>query len=397
MIRLLLFMTPFFVFSNIISYPFTLYAATPPLQDKLAPQTLEAKIQNGHTKFPSVNFGETVYSIIRHHGFNDTQVRAALAADILPQHFTLSTGERYRVIKSSTHKAAEVKFYDLVRDISYVFWRDGKDGGAYSKQESFHLETKTAEGEVVGSLMASITQIVPNPLIAMRFMDAYALDFYLPKVLQKGARFHLVYQEKYDGKHKVGYGEVLRTQVEIQGQMHPRFFVAHNGGGSFILPEDSHASRPLYSPVAYMRISSFFNPRRLHPITRRRQPHNGVDFELPTGTPIYTAGNGTVLRTGKNRAAGNYVVIRHANGYESYYNHLDTIQDNIKSGVRVKSGQTIGTIGCTGFCTKPHLHFAIKKNGQYVDPIGHIRAYPYQSKDFIAQTRSQLAARVVEL
>ncbi|MEZ4870859.1 MAG: M23 family metallopeptidase [Bdellovibrionales bacterium] len=95
---------------------------------------------------------------------------------------------------------------------------------------------------------------------------------------------------------------------------------------------DLQESRPLYAPVNYVRISSEFKRRQYHPIKKRRIAHLGIDFELPAGEPVYTAGKGVVLRKGKNRAAGRYVVVKHANNIESYYNHLESIDPKIKVG-----------------------------------------------------------------
>ena len=117
-------------------------------------------------------------------------------------------------------------------------------------------------------------------------------------------------------------------------------------------PDGEGHDKPLYSPVAYQHYSSLFKPRRFHPIKKRRQAHLGLDFELPAGHAVYTVQSGRVLRTGKNRAAGNFVVVRHQSGLESYYNHLQSISPEVKKGRQVFNGQKLGTIGCTGYCTK---------------------------------------------
>lgn len=125
----------------------------------------------------------------------------------------------------------------------------------------------------------------------------------------------------------------------------------------------------LRTPLQYERISSVFNPTRMHPILRRVVPHNGVDFAAATGTPMWAAADGEVTWAGPKGANGNLVSIRHANGYESHYAHMHRIQRGIAVGVEVTQRQLIGTVGTTGRSTGPHLHFGLKHHGRFVDPL----------------------------
>lgn len=326
-------------------------------------------------RFEKIKMGDTITSILRNHGFSDNQIGQVLRHDLPFKQFTLVPGEKYRV-HNFAPKSQEIKFYLKPSDDVFVLWRDQDRAGAQMKQEEFTIKTRSVSGEVVGSLVASIYDKVPDKWIAYRFMDAYAFDFKLPKGLQRGDKFSLSFEEKYDDGIFISYGEVLSTGLEIKGKMYNRYYVENaEGGGSFIDADSLVSQRPFYAPVSYVRISSHFNPRRKHPIKRHRIPHMGVDFELPAGEAVLSVQDGKVLRTGKNRAAGRFVVVRHSNGVESYYNHLQAVAKNIRPGVYVKSGQVLGEIGCTGYCTKPHLHFAMKKGGRFVDPVKLLKSY----------------------
>jgi murein DD-endopeptidase MepM/ murein hydrolase activator NlpD len=125
----------------------------------------------------------------------------------------------------------------------------------------------------------------------------------------------------------------------------------------------------LRTPCRYDRISSRFNPRRMHPILRRVVPHNGVDYAAGSGTPIWAAADGKVTFAAPKGANGNLVSIRHADGYETLYAHLNGFARGIKSGVQVKQRQVIGYVGTTGRSTGPHLHFALKRHGRFLDPL----------------------------
>lgn len=119
-------------------------------------------------------------------------------------------------------------------------------------------------------------------------------------------------------------------------------------------------------PVPGAPISSRFNPKRMHPVLHRIQPHNGTDFGAPTGTPIYAAFRGVIESAGPAGACGNAVQIQHANGISTGYCHMSRFA-NIKAGQHVGTRQIIGYVGTTGRSTGPHLHFFAKKNGVFFD------------------------------
>jgi murein DD-endopeptidase MepM/ murein hydrolase activator NlpD len=125
----------------------------------------------------------------------------------------------------------------------------------------------------------------------------------------------------------------------------------------------------LRAPLRYDHVSSRFNPRRMHPILRRVVPHNGVDYAAGTGAPVWAAAHGTVTFAGVRGANGNLVSIRHADGYETHYAHLSRIERGMEPGTNVRQRQVIGYVGSTGRSTGPHLHFGLKRNGRFVDPV----------------------------
>ncbi|MCA9577849.1 MAG: peptidoglycan DD-metalloendopeptidase family protein [Polyangiales bacterium] len=125
----------------------------------------------------------------------------------------------------------------------------------------------------------------------------------------------------------------------------------------------------LRTPLQYERISSLFDPQRLHPILRRIVPHNGVDFAAATGTTLWAAADGEITWAGPKGPNGNLVSIRHENGYESHYAHMHRIQRGITVGAQVTQRQVIGSVGTTGRSTGPHLHFGLKHHGRFVDPL----------------------------
>ena len=98
--------------------------------------------------------------------------------------------------------------------------------------------------------------------------------------------------------------------------------------------------------------------------------HPGIDIGVPSGTPIHAAGSGTVVWCGWMSGYGNLVMIDHHNGLATLYGHQSRIA--VSCNQQVSTGETIGYVGCTGFCTGPHLHFEVRLNGTPVDPLGYL-------------------------
>lgn len=133
--------------------------------------------------------------------------------------------------------------------------------------------------------------------------------------------------------------------------------------------EDGRSLRKpfLRSPLKFSRVTSGFNPRRFHPVLKRRRPHNGTDFGAPTGTPVRVVADGKVLRAGWAGGHGRFVKVQHDGGYATSYSHLSSIA--VKRGQRISQGTLVGKVGSTGLATGPHLHFQMWKGGRYVDPM----------------------------
>jgi len=122
------------------------------------------------------------------------------------------------------------------------------------------------------------------------------------------------------------------------------------------------------TPINGARLSSGYGMRR-HPILGYSRMHRGTDFAAPTGTPILAAGDGAIVRAGPYGSYGNYIRIRHANGYETSYAHMSRFGRGMRAGARVRQGQVIGYVGTTGRSTGPHLHYEVMLRGRQMNPM----------------------------
>lgn len=330
-----------------------------------------------------VMLGDNLISILRQQGFSEREREQILAADKGLRELFLTLDTRYLVRRSPNQ--IELQIFDSQTSEAFFIQKKGSQIQASSHNPRYEIKHTTVEGRVFGSLMGSILGKIKSNWVATRFTDAYVFDLESPRDVARGARFNITVEKKYVDGQFIKYGEVLETSLEIAGMPVKKKFVRYRNGGVFFAASDLLENRPFYAPVEYIKVASPFKPKRFHPITRRLQPHLGIDFELPEGEAIFAPRSGTVIRYGRNRAAGNYIVLLHANGIETSYNHLSKIDKRIRQGLRVSTGEKIGEVGCTGYCTRAHLHFAVKKNGRMVNPVKYLKSYPSQMESMLEE------------
>jgi murein DD-endopeptidase MepM/ murein hydrolase activator NlpD len=150
------------------------------------------------------------------------------------------------------------------------------------------------------------------------------------------------------------------------------------------------------SPLPLARITSRFNPKRMHPVLHVVMPHNGIDFGASSGTPVYASATGTVHSAGDGGPCGNMVQIEHASGLTTAYCHLSKFAPGLHAGQHVEARQLVGFVGQTGRATGPHLHFAVKRGATFIDPMGlkmdGVRTLPPADRDAFAKKRAELDA-----
>jgi murein DD-endopeptidase MepM/ murein hydrolase activator NlpD len=242
-----------------------------------------------------------------------------------------------------------------------------EQGGYTAKldKKELHYQYNYAEAEITANFWnAGINAgLTPNQIMALAGIFGWDIDFALD--IRKGDRFKLLYQEKVVEGEVVGKGNIIAATFTNQGTTFKAILDEQSGN---YYDEKGRAMKKAFlrSPLDFRRVSSNFNPRRLHPVTGKIRPHRGTDYVAPVGTPIWAAGDGVVLKSSYNRFNGNYVFIKHSNTYVTKYLHLT--RRKVKTGQRVKQGQTIGTLGGTGRVTGPHLHYEFLVHGVHKNP-----------------------------
>lgn len=210
---------------------------------------------------------------------------------------------------------------------------------------------------------------VPNSIIGS-MIKALSYDVDFQRDVQAGDTFDVMFEGYYDAKGKlIRTGEMLFASVTLAG--HPiamyRFEDAQGSVGFYNDKGESLKKGLLRTPVDGAKITSGFG-MRMHPLLGYTKMHKGIDFGVPSGTPIMAAGDGTVEKAGYNGAYGNYVRIRHSNNFGTAYAHMSRISQGLYAGKHVAQGQIIGFVGATGRATGPHLHYEILQGNAQVNP-----------------------------
>lgn len=257
---------------------------------------------------------------------------------------------------------------------------------------------RLASGVVRSTLRAAADEAgVPDGVVRQmaRIFDG-SVD--VQRALRKGDRFSLVYETlEADGGEELRAGRVLSAEIEHRGRQHQALWFAEKGqAGSYYSFDGRGMQRTfLSSPLRVpLNMTSAFG-MRVHPVTRERKGHTGVDYGAPRGTPVYTVGPGTVEFAGTQSGYGKIVIVRHRDhAIETRYAHLSRI--DVKEGDTVAAGDAVGAVGSTGVATGPHLHFEWRINGDPVNPVPQLANYREPSP-LSAAGKKALAARAGEM
>ena len=278
----------------------------------------------------------------------------------------LRSNRPYSILNQDTTNAADFFIYQP-GPFNYIVYSLKDSVFAQEFRNPVDTVIRTGAGTIEHSLWVTMSRNGMNPALISKMEDALAwiVDFHH---VQPGDKFKLFYEERLINGEPVGIGRLLGANfINRSGDNYALYYESENYSGYFDLEGRPMKRAFLRAPVRYTRISSGYNPRRMHPVLRKVRPHLGTDYAAPHGTEIFAVADGTISRAAYNSGNGNYVRIRHDNVYETQYLHMSRFANGIRPGVRVRQGQVIGYVGATGLATGPHVCFRFWKNGIQVD------------------------------
>ena len=224
------------------------------------------------------------------------------------------------------------------------------------------------ENIILQSLYKAATDenIPANTIIEFARIYGFQVDF--QRDIRKQDKFQIMYEIFLNEKNEiVETGEILFANLKLSGQDNSLYYFDKDGSeGHYDKNGKSVKKALMKTPINGARLSSPFGMRK-HPIDGFNKMHRGTDFAAPMGTPIMASGDGVVKKAGWCGGGGNCIKIKHNSTYQTIYAHMSKFARGIKTGVRVKQGQTIGYVGSTGKSTGPHLHYEVLVNGKKVN------------------------------
>lgn len=316
---------------------------------------------------------------------------------------TARVGDQYRLVVAQSGDIARLE-YDTGPLDRYVVRQEEGDIVAIKRAVQTRTELVEVGCAIKSSIYESFQRCGERAALASRFVDILAWDVDFFQDIRKGDEFKVVVEKKtVDGEQFAGYGNILALEYTGKfGQQRLFWFDDPDGEASGYYKEDGKAARKEFikTPLKFTRISSGYSHNRFHPVLHKLKKHLAVDYAAPVGTPVWSVAAGTVTYAGPKGPSGNLVAVQHANGYTTYYAHLQKFAKGIKVGARIDQKSPIGNVGVTGRTTGAHLHFALKHKGRFVNPqtvkyttanpvpVEHLEAY----KEMVEERLKQLEA-----
>ena len=366
--------------------------AVPPNTTVLAKPSLDydalADLEGRETLVVKVGEKDSLRKILIRAGADSWQAKAMVesARNVFPES-SLKAGHEVRItlVPSLTQKdrkePARFSVFSGGHDHLVSVMRSAAGEFVSNKSPSIEQEIANAalgdndrasSSSVYASLYyAGLLQHIPPDTI-MKIMKVHASETDFRRRLRPGDAVELFFDMKDDPSAEAPPGELLYTAI-TSGSDTYRFYRFRTADGLVdYYDEDGNNSKKflMRRPVRgeNVRLTSGFGPR-FHPLLNEKRMHSGVDWATSPGTPILAAGSGVIQEAGRKGQYGNYIRIRHPNGYHTAYGHMLRFRKGIARGDKVRQGEIIGYVGSTGLASGPHLHYEVLINSRFVDPL----------------------------
>jgi murein DD-endopeptidase MepM/ murein hydrolase activator NlpD len=347
-----------------------------------------ADLEGRETLVVKVGENDSLRKILIRAGADSWQARGMVEAarNVFPES-SLSAGQEVRItlVPSLTQKdrkePARFSVFSGGHDHLVSVMRNAAGEFVASKSPSIEEEIANAalgdndrasSSSVYASVYyAGLLQHIPADTI-MKIMKIHATETDFRRHLRPGDSIEMFFDMKDDPTAESPPGELLYTAITSGGETYRFYRFRTSDGLVDYYDENGNNSKKflMRRPVRgeNVRLTSGFGPR-FHPLLNEKRMHTGVDWATSPGTPILAAGTGVIEEAGRKGQYGNYIRIRHPNGYHTAYGHMLRFRKGIVPGTKVRQGEIIGYVGSTGLASGPHLHYEVLINGRFVDPL----------------------------
>ena len=335
------------------------------------------------TRVIKIEKGDNLMGVLIRANIERTEAHSAIQSlkSVYDPRRNLNVGDKLQITlypkNNNLKKNNAIKYFlsSLIIPISYDLLIEVKlnEKGKYEvskNKPNVQKKVIVKSGKINSSLFVDGNRIgIPQRVLA-ELIRIYSFDIDFQRDIWQGDEFELMYEQFLSENGDIVHeGDIQYSKITLRKTEIPLYKYTTNKGNTDYFNKKGKSVRKtlMRTPIDGARLSSRFGKRK-HPILGYNRMHAGVDFAAPKGTPIYAAGNGTIIRIGRNGGYGKYIRIRHNGTYQTAYAHLSNYSRGMRNGKRVKQGQVIGYVGSTGVSTGPHLHYEVLRNGKKINP-----------------------------
>jgi murein DD-endopeptidase MepM/ murein hydrolase activator NlpD len=315
--------------------------------------------------------GDTLANALSRLKIDDLEIQHLLATDTMRQLASnIRAGKR---IQATTTQDGQLQTIQFERGDAPALTVRRQGEGFVTEESSELQETRVVmrSGRILSSLYGATDSAGIPDKIADKMAETFSTSLDFREDLRRGDTFSVIYTVNYRNGEPIAVGKLLAAEYVNAGKPYRAvLFRDPSGREAYYTPEGESMKKGfLRSPLEFSRVTSNFSKSRLHPVLGYARAHTGVDFGAPTGTRVKATGDATVEFAGRKGGYGNLVILRHHNGYETYYGHLSAFASGIRRGRAVSQGQVIAYVGATGVATGPHLHYEVRIAGKPYNPL----------------------------
>lgn len=349
----------------------TLNTAPETIAEAIALPTLATASTTTFVRESMTQSGDTLSSALSRMKIDDLEIQRLLSADAVHQlASSLRAGSPIQATTTQDGQLLAIQF-GRANEPSLMVRRQGDTYVAEENDQLIESRVVMRSARILSSLYGATDSAGIPDKIADQMAETFSTNLDFRNDLRRNDTFSVIYTVNYRNGEPIGAGKLLAAEFISGGKTHRAvLFQDRSGREDYYTPEGTSLKKGfLRSPLEFSRVTSSFSTSRLHPLLGFHRAHTGVDFGAPTGTRVKATGDATVAFAGVKGGYGNLVILRHQNGYETYYAHLSAFAPGIRPGRSINQGDVIAYVGSTGASTGPHLHYEVRIAGAPYNPM----------------------------
>lgn len=311
-----------------------------------------------------VQSGDTIKSILRKSQIEPSDIKEFVHnTKDSEKFFKISIGQEISIERDQSNYLSKIS---IEKDSLTTLQAVKKDGTFLitEKEKDFKIVNKYVVGTIKSSLNNSAKKEGLSTNQTNQLVNIFSWDIDFKYDIKVGDTYSVIFEQKVTDDKVIGTGKIIAAEFNLSGKKYSAYLYNKDGVDKYYNENgESLAKAFIRNPIDFARISSTFNPGRVHPIFKKIRPHNGTDYAAKIGTPIKNTGDGNIEFIGVRKGYGNVIIVNHGKGYTTLYAHMKGFKAGLKNGSKVSQGEVIGYVGMTGYSTGPHLHYEFKING----------------------------------